>query len=137
MEIFYPVFLLIFHTLFIAAFMGFKRYSGVKSGEVPGGFYELYVGQEPSNLRVLTRHVVNLMEAPMLFYVGVVIAYVTGQSGSLLLGLAWAYAGLRLVHSFVHLGPNVVIWRFKVFALSMLVLMVLLLVVLGGIISGS
>jgi hypothetical protein len=131
-EIFYPVFLLIFHTLFITAFMGFKRYTAVKGGAVDPAHYQLYRGEEPDNLRALSRHVVNLLEVPLLFYVGSVIAFVTGQSGNLLLGLAWAYVGLRLVHSFVHLGSNTVIWRFKVFVTSMAVLTVFLAVVLMG-----
>lgn len=135
MEIFYPVFLLMFHTLFIAAFMGFKRYSAVKSGSADPAYYQLYRGEEPDNLRALSRHLVNLLEAPLLFYVGSVIAFVSGQSGTLLLGLAWLYVGLRLVHSFVHLGSNVVLWRFKVFVTSMAVLTVFLAVVLIGIIT--
>ena len=137
MEIFYPVFLLIFHTLFIAAFMGFKRYAAVKGGAVDPAYYQLYRGEEPDSLRALSRHLVNLLEAPLLFYVGSIIAFVTGQSGSLILSLAWAYVGLRLVHSFIHLGPNVVLWRFKVFVLSMLVLTVFLAVILQRIATAA
>jgi hypothetical protein len=47
---------------------------------------------------------------------------VTGQTGNWLLGLAWAYVGLRLVHTYVHLTSNVVLTRFRVFVLSMLTL---------------
>ena len=135
MEIFFPVFLLIFHTIFVSAFMGYKRYTAVSRGEVPVSFYEVYHGKEPRHLRVLTRHVINLLEVPLLFYLGAVIAFVTGQSGALLLDLAWLYVLLRMVHSFIHLGPNVVIWRFRVFALSTLTLMVFLVVVLSGVIN--
>ena len=124
-------------TLFIAAFMGVKRYTAVKSGSVDPSFYKLYRGEEPDNIRALSRHLVNLLEAPMLFYVGSIIAFVTGQSGILLLGLAWVYVGLRLVHSYIHLGSNVVIWRFKVFVTSMAVLMVFLVVIFSGIIIGA
>jgi hypothetical protein len=137
MEIFYPVFLLIFHTLFIAAFMGFKRYTAVKGGAVDPTYYQLYRGEEPDKLRALSRHVVNLLEVPLLFYVGSVIAFVTGQSGVFLLGLAWAYVGLRLAHSFVHLGSNTVIWRFKVFVTSMAVLTVFLAVILVRLVANQ
>jgi len=43
----------------------------------------------------------------------------------LLLGLAWAYVALRLLHSFIHVGYNKVMHRFNVFALSALVLLVM------------
>ena len=132
MELFFPVFLLMFHTLIVAATMGYKRYSAVSSGEVSPSYYEVYVGEEPPQLRVFTRHLINLLEVPILFYLGTIIAFVTGQQSVLILSLAWLYVGLRLVHSFIHLGSNVVLLRFKVFVASMLVLTAFLATVLYG-----
>jgi len=122
MEIFYPVLLLVFHTLLIGAYMGYRRYTAVARGDVSPEYYKLYVGDEPEELRVISRHMVNLLETPPLFYLGAIIAYVTGQAGAALTVLAWTYVVLRLVHSAVHLGNNVVIWRFRVFAVSVVVL---------------
>ena len=79
---------------------------------------------------MLFRSVANLFETPILFYVIVLTAFVTGQSGYWLLGLAWAYVGLRFVHTYVHLTSNVVLTRFRVFVLSMLTLTALWAVVL-------
>ena len=76
---------------------------------------------------------VNLLELPLLFYLAVIIAFVTGQSGTVLLTLAWLYVLLRLLHSFVHLGSNVVLWRFRVFGLSLLMLSLFLASILYGI----
>ena len=64
----------------------------------------------------------NLFEAPVLFYLVCVLILVTGQTTTWLLGLAWAYVLLRVVHSYIHLGPNIVLWRFRVFVLSWFVL---------------
>ena len=72
---------------------------------------------------VVSRHLVNLYEAPMLFYAGTAIAFAAGAAGVSLVALGWAYVGLRLIHSFIHLGSNDVLWRFRVFALSWLVLL--------------
>ena len=59
----------------------------------------------------------------MLLYVGTAIAFAAGLAGTLLVALAWVYVGLRLLHSFIHLGSNDVLWRFRVFALSWIALL--------------
>ena len=135
MEIFYPAFLLMFHTLGVLGFLGYRRYTSVARREVSPNYYQAFVGDEPRKLRILSRHLVNLLELPLLFYLGAIIAFVSGQSGSVLLTLAWLYVLLRLVHSFIHLGPNVVLWRFRVFGLSLLVLSLFLATTVYGIIT--
>ena len=49
----------------------------------------------------------------------------TGQTSVLTLSLAWAYVGLRYIHSYIHLGSNKLMHRFRVFALSSFVLIAL------------
>ena len=132
MSILYPVFAMLALTLGVGMRMGYARYTAVSKNKVDPHYYELYQGEEPPELRVLTRHYVNLLEIPPLFYVVCIIAFSTGQTGTLPLALAWAYVALRLVHSYIHLGSNVVLNRFKVFVLSMLVLMALVVVVFAG-----
>lgn len=133
MNILHPVFAMLALTLAVAIRMGLARFNAVRRGEVDGRYYEVYQGQEPAHLRVLSRHFTNLLETPPLFYVACLMAYVTGQDGALALSLAWAYVALRVVHTLIHLGPNVVIIRFRVFGLSLLVLTALLVVVFVGI----
>ena len=72
-------------------------------------------------------------ETPVLFYAIILVAFVTGQTGTLLLGLAWTFVALRFIHSYVHLTSNVVIVRFRVFGASMLVLSALWVMVLTNI----
>ena len=133
MNVLYPVFALLALTLVVAARMGYARYRAVNRKEVDGRYYVAYQGEEPERLRVISRHFSNLLETPPLFYIACIIAFVTGQQGVVVMSLAWAYVGLRLVHSFIHLGPNIVIIRFQVFVLSILVLAALLVVLFLGI----
>ena len=65
----------------------------------------------------------NLLEAPLLFYIAMLAAYVTSQASPSLLGLAWLYVAARLAHWAIHIGYNKVMHRFAAFALSMLVLL--------------
>jgi hypothetical protein len=133
MNILYPVFAMSGLTLFCIGRLGYLRYHAVRAGEVDPRFFSLYRGfEEPDRLAVHSRHVINHFETPLLFYRGCVIAYVTDQQGPLAIGLAWAYVGLRYIHSYVHLTRNIVIIRFRMFLLSMAVLTVLWLTILTG-----
>lgn len=133
MTILYPTFALAGLTLFVVFRMGLLRFSAVRRGEIDGRYFRLYRDyEEPEYLRVLSRHVVNLYEAPVLFYAVSIIAFVTETTTTLLLGLAWTYVALRYVHSYVHLTSNKVLYRFRLFAISQVVLMLLWILVLVG-----
>ena len=134
MQILYPSFVMMALTIFCMVRLGLLRWAAVNRGEVDPRFFSLYRGyEEPEKLAAYSRHVVNLFEAPLLFYVIIMTAFVTGQSGNWLLGLAWAYVGLRFFHSYVHLTSNVVLIRFRIFVVSMLTLSVLWVIVLTNI----
>ncbi|WP_334178873.1 MAPEG family protein [Pseudoxanthomonas sp.] len=64
----------------------------------------------------------NLFELPVLFYAGVLLAAQLGVSDLASLALAWAFVGLRAVHSLVHCTWNHVMTRFVAYALATLVL---------------
>jgi hypothetical protein len=121
-------------TMILMARLGILRNRAVRSGSVNPRFFALYRGyDEPEKLTVNSRHIVNLFEAPLLFYMICLIAFVTGQSGLFLVSLAWGYVALRFLHSYVHLTSNTVLTRFRIFIMSMLVLMIIWAVVLTGI----
>jgi hypothetical protein len=123
MQILFPAFAMMALTIFCMVRLGLLRWAAVRRGEIDPRFFLLFRGyEEPDKLAAYSRHVANLFETPILFYVIVLTAFVTGQTGNWLLGLAWAYVGLRLVHTYVHLTSNVVLTRFRVFVLSMLTL---------------
>ena len=134
MQILYPSFVMMALTIFCMVRLGLLRWAAVSRGEVDPRFFSLYRGyEEPEKLAAYSRHVVNLFEAPLLFYVIIMTAFVTGQSGSWLLGLAWTYVALRFFHSYVHLTSNVVLTRFRIFVVSMLTLSILWVIVLTNI----
>ena len=133
MQVLYPAFAMMALTMFCILRLGFMRYRAVSRGEIDARFFRLYRGyDEPEKLTIYSRHVVNQFETPLLFYVISISAYITGQAGPWLIGLAWAYVMLRYVHSYIHLTSNVVIVRFRLFAASVLVLIALWAVVLTG-----
>lgn len=79
----------------------------------------------PASVVQTTRHWSNLYEAPMLFYVGCLMAFTMQIDSALLLGLAWAYVAVRLVHSGIHLTYNRVYHRLTAFLTSQIILVVM------------
>ena len=123
MQILIPLFVMFALTAVAVFRLGLMRLRAVQARQVELRFYREYRGyEEPERLRIASRHVIKLFEAPTLFYVVCLMIYVTGQTSGLLVGLAWAYVLLRAAHSYVHLTSNVVVVRFRVFVASWLVL---------------
>ncbi|GAB4483938.1 MAPEG family protein [Erythrobacter tepidarius] len=69
----------------------------------------------------------HLHESPTLFYAVAIVLAIVGQGEGFNTTLAWAYVGLRVLHSIVQATINKVAIRFSLYALSSLVLMALIL----------
>jgi hypothetical protein len=74
----------------------------------------------------------HLMEQPTIFYATALAAQLSAQGDALNVGLAWAYVGLRVVHSLIQCTVNKIMWRFTVFSISTLALAVLALRTAAG-----
>ena len=79
----------------------------------------------------------HLMEQPTLFYAVALSLALMGQGGGFALWLAWAYVGLRILHSLVQATTNVVAHRFLLFALASLVLIALTGFAAGALLAGE
>jgi hypothetical protein len=64
----------------------------------------------------------HLMEQPTIFYAAAFYVHLSGHADALRIGLAWAYVGLRIVHSLVQATANIIMARFAIFTLSSFVL---------------
>ncbi len=69
----------------------------------------------------------HLHEAPTVFYAVALVLAITGHGDGMNAQIAWAYVGLRVVHSLVQVIGNRVALRFAVFALYSLALIALVL----------
>jgi hypothetical protein len=69
----------------------------------------------------------HLMEQPTLFYAVALSLDIIGDRDPGTLAFAWAYVGLRIVHSLVQSTVNIVRYRFLLFALASVALILLTL----------
>lgn len=123
MTILWPAFALFALTALVLLRLARLRFAAVAAGRVDPRFYKIFRGEgEPEPVAAVARNLNNLFEAPTLFYAGTAFAYAAGEAGLLLVSLGWAYVAMRVLHSTIHLSTNQVLWRFRAFALSWLVL---------------
>lgn len=118
-----PAFVMVALTVVVTFRMFFERLRQMRSERIR--FAEIPSSSQMAARFADTRaadNYRNLFEMPVLFYLAVLIAAITGLVTSVSLGLAWAYVVLRVVHSTIHCGYNRVKHRFYAFLASNLVL---------------
>lgn len=119
-----PVIALISWTLIVWIWMYVLRIPAMNAAQIdpddakhPGSLNGL-----PSNVRAVADNYNHLHEQPTIFYALAFYTQLAGAADVLNVQLAWAYVGLRVVHSLVQNTANKVMIRFTVFSLSSLVL---------------
>jgi hypothetical protein len=81
--------------------------------------------QLPPSVAWKSHNYTHLMEQPTIFYATVAILALAGAGTGLNATLAWAYVGLRVVHSLWQATINTIPVRFSLFALSTFCLLVM------------
>lgn len=114
----YPAFAMALLTFVVAIWLLRCRIRAVRTGLTPIYFNLNRGAKLPSYLVQATQHYDNLFEMPILFYVAIIIIYITQQVDGLLIALAWGYVGARFIHTVIHLGHNKVRHRLWAFLLS-------------------
>jgi len=119
-----PMGVLALLTFVVLSIVPIRRFRAAFAGKVGAGDFKYGESPRvPGEVSIPNRNYMNLLELPVLFYVICLIYFVTGPAvTAVTLGLAWAYVGLRLLHSLVHLTYNNVMHRLVVFATSNFVL---------------
>jgi hypothetical protein len=120
-----PVLALIVWTLVVWVWMyatriPAMRHAGIQPQDArfPGSLDKL-----PDSTRQVADNYNHLMEQPTIFYALAFYVVLAGHTDALNMDIAWAYVGLRVLHSLIQGTINNVNLRFVVFALSTLMLM--------------
>ncbi len=120
----YPMLALVLLTFGVLVVLFRSRVRMIREGLAPVSYFRVFQGSlEPEYAAKPARHFTNLFEAPVLFYVGCLVAMVTGVTGTVVQVLAWGYVALRYVHAYVHLGGNRVRHRMRAYFASWLLLL--------------
>lgn len=125
-----PAAVLIVWTTLVMLWMTATRFAALSKAGIdlskskPGGRGGSLDGVLPDKTMWKSHNYTHLLEQPTIFYPAVVIIAVMGASASDVL-LAWAYVGLRIVHSFWQAMVNRLPVRIALFFVSSVILIVL------------
>lgn len=119
-----PAAILVLWTLVMVGWTAVARFGAIAKsgvdlkGAPPGGRGQDLEGVLPPKANWKAHNYSHLVEQPTIFYPAVIILAVAGGESQINLGLAWAYVGLRIIHSIWQSLVNTIPVRFSLFALS-------------------
>ncbi len=121
--LFWPMVSMVGLTFFVYTVLFLIRLHAVRTGIVRMRYYRNMTDGKPSDLMInAARHLNNLFEAPILFYLVCVLAMVVGIESRVMVSLAWAFVGARIAHAIFHILYNRVMLRFCAFLTGLAIL---------------
>ncbi len=120
-----PVIVLIAWTLVMWIWMYATRLPAIGKMKVtmdPNAVSGDQMAQLPASVRWKADNYNHLLDEPTLFYALAISLALLGEGDGVNLVLAWAYVGLRILHSLVQALINIIEVRFLIFVLSSFVL---------------
>ena len=122
-SIFAPVVVLVSLTFGVLVYTGYKRIGAIAAGRLKAADFRYGENTNvPPDVALANRNFMNLLETPILFYVACLVTYVTHHATPAAVYMAWAYVGLRVLHTTIHLAYNRTLYRFGAFLTSNVVL---------------
>ena len=121
--IFIPVLIQILLTFCLYIALAKAKNKAVNLNQVNEERRALHDDAWPDFVLQINNCIRNQFEVPVLFYVLVILAWLTSNINMAIYVLAWAFVISRIVHAAIHTGNNFVPLRRKVFMLGCLLLM--------------
>lgn len=131
MNLIYPVFTLLLLHFLVLSYMFKNRVAEMKEHKIHPEKLKLRY-QTSAELKNCSAadNFLNLFEMPVVFYVLTILAIALNKYTMTTVVLAWIFVFFRYSHSFIHCTYNKVMDRFRAFALSNLVLFILMVNIL-------
>jgi hypothetical protein len=121
--VFLPVSALVASTFLVLALIPYRRFRAAFRGLVkPADFDHGESPNVPHEVSLPNRNLMNLLEVPILFYLGSILLFLLDEVDKTFLAMSWSYVALRVVHSTIHLTYNNTQHRLVPYGLSNLIL---------------
>jgi hypothetical protein len=120
-----PLFVQVALTFGLLFWMARARTGSVARAETKIG--DIALGQKawPARAMQISNSYDSQFALPMLFYVLVMLAWITRHADLIFVVMAWLFVLLRIAHAYIHTTSNHVPTRFRVFAAGVFVLLLM------------
>src|SRR5215210_4035853 len=120
-----PLFVQVALTFALLFWMASARRATLMRGDLK--VRDIALGQStwPDRPQQISNSYDSQFQIPLLFYVLVILAWMTRHADLLFVVMAWIFVLLRLAHAYIHTASNHVPTRFRLFAAGMFVLLLM------------
>ena len=120
-----PLFAQVILTLIVGVIARRRRDRSVKDG-FNWRYFKTFEGEKPPRYVLQAdQHLVNLFEAPMLFFVAGILSISLDTVDEYMLLFATFCVTTRVIHAYISLTNNRLLWRARIFILSSLILLIM------------
>jgi hypothetical protein len=123
-----PVFVQVALTFALLFWMGSARTSALRNKETKVSDIALGEANWPARVMAVGNSYNNQWQMPVLFYVLVILAWITRKTDLLFVVMSWIFVLSRIVHAGIHTTTNYVPNRFYAFVVGVVVLMLMWLI---------
>jgi hypothetical protein len=120
-----PVFVQVALMFGLLFWMAYTRRTSLSRGELKVRDIALRQPAWPARATQASNSFDSQFQIPLLFYVLVILAWITKQADLLFVVMAWIFVLSRLAHAYVHTTSNHVPTRFNIFSLGVIVLLIM------------
>src|SRR2546421_3437193 len=120
-----PVFVQVALTFALLFWMASSRRASLMRGETK--IRDIALGQSawPDRPQQISNCYGSQFEVPLLFYVLVILAWITRHADLIFVVMSWLFVLSRLAHAYIHTTSNHVPTRFRAFAVGVFVLLLM------------
>ena len=131
-QILQPIVALAAWTFVVWLWMYIVRIPAIQKSDIDTGNWVGGTGKDldaklPAKVQWAAHNYNHLHEAPTVFYAVSIVLAMVGWGDGMNANIAWAYVGLRVLHSLIQILSNRVMVRFSVYMLSSLALLALVI----------
>jgi hypothetical protein len=135
--IFLPVVIQVLLVFSLYIYLAIVKSRAIKAGQVDEKRRSLHDDAWPDYVLKVNNNIRNQFEVPVLFYVLVMLVWLTQSVNIVMHILAWVFVASRIHHSIIHVGSNHVPLRRRVFMFGCLILIIITLYLAYSIILGQ
>ena len=125
-----PLFAQVLLTFGLMIWMGYQRQLAYRSGATHPRDIALREPNWPKPALAAANSFSNQFELPVLFYVVIILAWITHKTDLIFVVLSWIFVLARIGQAYVHNTSNEVMVRGKIYAVGALVLLVMWLMLI-------